>query len=454
MSLASAETSAKSTVLSKVNNPSSELNADVIVVGAGSSGIPAAIAAARQGAKVILLEEDFVPGGAPVDMYVALLCGGPRLGIYREMAEALNAQYDFSGKPIEDFDAGCKNGCNYWYMPSAYVRTLLDMIATEKNIQLLCGARVAGVLVKEGSHRQVQGVWVERQCGQTLSIQAAVTIDATGTGMVAELAGCSTMYGRDGRNTFNEPFGPDTPDTTTQRCTWMYISQRLRPDAVFPREKIKGGGMVEHNLNHWVGGTWQGKKDDYQARNAGVYLHWGASLLCEDTRDPITLAQTQLKALQIMEPDIAALQEAGYQVHLAPKLGVREVRRVAGDYILTVNDLKSGILSEDVIALTDGGIDIHQTPSLTTEQIIIPRAGIPYRSLLPKDTDGLLVAGKSFSCTSYALGACRVQPVVASIGQAAGTAAAMAALNKTNLRSIEIKNLQMNLQKHGTLPSD
>jgi len=430
------------------NETLAALSADVIVVGAGPSGVPAAIAAARGGAKVILLEEDMVPGGAPVDMYVALLCGGPRVGIYREMTEALNAKYEISGKPIDRFDAGNKGGCNYWYLPSSYVQVLLNMIAKEKNIRLMCGAKVVSVLT--GGSRQVEGVSVE--FGTTVqTIKAPVTIDATGTGIVAELAGCQTMYGRDGRHAFNEPFGPDEADTVTQRCTWMYISQRLRPDAVFPRDEIKGGGMVENNLNHWVGGMWEGKKDDYMARNAGIYLHWGASLLCEDTRNPVALAQTQLKAMQIMEPDIAALQQAGYTVHLAPKLGVREVRRVIGDYVLTVNDLKSGKLPQDTIALTEGGIDVHQTPPLTTEQIVIPLAGIPYRCLLPKDTEGLLLAGKSFSCTSYALGACRVQPVVASIGQAAGTAAAMAVKNKTGVKNIDIDKLQQTLKMDGIL---
>jgi len=83
--------------------------ADVLVVGAGASGIPAAIAAARQGARVILVEEDFVPGGAPVDMFVAMLCGGPRVGIYRQMAERLNAGHDLSGRPTPDFNVGLKN---------------------------------------------------------------------------------------------------------------------------------------------------------------------------------------------------------------------------------------------------------------------------------------------------------------------------------------------------------
>lgn len=69
------------------------LKCDVVVVGAGPGGVPAAIAAARQGAKVILLEEDNMPGGAPVDMYVPFICGGPRVGVFQEMIQVLNAKH-------------------------------------------------------------------------------------------------------------------------------------------------------------------------------------------------------------------------------------------------------------------------------------------------------------------------------------------------------------------------
>ena len=76
-----------------------ELHCDVIVVGAGPAGIPAAVAAAREGAKVILLEEDMMPGGAPVDMYVTYMCGAPRVGVFIDMVRELNQKHSLSITP-------------------------------------------------------------------------------------------------------------------------------------------------------------------------------------------------------------------------------------------------------------------------------------------------------------------------------------------------------------------
>ena len=86
---------------------------DVVVVGAGASGIPAAIAAARQGAKVALVEEDLLPGGAPVDQFVTYLCGGPRVGIYLEMIQGLNSRYSNDGVALPDFGDG-GDGRSHW----------------------------------------------------------------------------------------------------------------------------------------------------------------------------------------------------------------------------------------------------------------------------------------------------------------------------------------------------
>lgn len=432
------------------------LKTDVLVVGAGASGIPAAIAAARQGARVILLEEDLVPGGAPVDMYVAMPCGWPRLGIYREMVEKLNAGHDLSGNPVPDFNAGIKNYWNFWYLPSSYIIVLTDMIAAEKNLQLICGSRATAVLVEDrGNRNRVTGVMVDLGYAEQF-IGARVTIDATGTGLIAELAGCKTRYGRESRHEFNEPFGPEKSDNIVQRCTWMYVSQRIRPGAILPFDKLGKSnsyrtGAVEHHVNHWVGYELKGVPDNYQERNAGIYLHWGATVDCDDTCDPSAIAQAMQKAIPMIKQDLAILYKSGYAAHLAPKLGIRECRRVEGEHIITVNDIKSGKLPDDVVAISDYGIDAWGE-NLKTEDIVCPRSGIPYRALIPKNTEGLLITGKSISGTHFAASSYRVQPIVASIGQAAGTAAAMAALKNTNIHSIEVKNLQKTLCNDGILP--
>lgn len=130
--------------------------ADVVVVGAGVAGIPAAIAAARAGAKVLLLEEDLQPGGAPVDNFITMPCGRPRAGIYGEMLARLDADWRF---PLPDHGP-CLRLWDYWYLPSAYAAVIAEMLAAEANLELQCGVRVREALVQEGpeSRRVSDGV--------------------------------------------------------------------------------------------------------------------------------------------------------------------------------------------------------------------------------------------------------------------------------------------------------
>ena len=423
------------------------VHAEVIVVGAGASGIPAAIAAARQGARVVLLEEDAVAGGAPLDMYVTFLCGGPRVGIFQDMANRLNARYNLTGAPVDPFANGglTPEGLEYWYMPSAYLHVLSGMMAAEPALTVVCGARVSGVLVDDaGDRRRVKGVTFEGAAGRRHTCLAPVTIDATGTGEVAALAGCDTQYGRNARTEFNEPAGPAQPDNQVQRCTWMYISQRVKPGAPHPRELLNGG-IVESN-HHWVD---KQPKPDVRARNTGIFLHWGATVDCRDTRDPLALAAAQRQALDLLAPELEILQAHGYVMHLAPKLGVREVRRVVGDVMITANDLLKGLFPDDTIACCEFFLDAWG------EHDQLPRtnvsAGIPYRALVVRGTEGLLVAGKAISGTHLAMSAYRVQPIVASIGTAAGIAAALAARLQTGVRSIPVADLQARLRAMGVI---
>ncbi|MHB9023905.1 MAG: FAD-dependent oxidoreductase [Armatimonadota bacterium] len=412
--------------------PDDAINCDVLVVGAGASGIPAAIAAARQGARVVLLEEDLVPGGAPVDMYVTYLCAGPRVGIFSEITSRLNAGHNLVGRPEAlQWDD--------WYLPSSWLQVLSEMLAAEPLITLQCGSPVTRVLARDdGNRRRVQGVVVERMGMPSRAYTAPVTIDATGTGLIAALAGCETQYGRNARGEFNEPYGPEQADSRVQPCTWMYISQRMRLDAPLPKGT---GGM-----------PWLPYLPEEEKWNAGLFLHWGVTVFCENTLDTSALAEASRQALAQVTPTLNALRAEGFTVHLAPKLGVRETRRVLGDAVVTATDLLEGRYPDDTVAHAEFFLDAWG------EHDVLPRTdvrgGIPYRALLPRDTEGLLIAGKSISGTHLAMSAYRCQPSMASVGAAAGVAAALTAELQTATRGIPLDELQARLRVMGVLPAE
>jgi hypothetical protein len=234
------------------------------------------------------------------------------------------------------------------------------------------------------------------------------------------------------------------------------MTHRLRPDAVFDLTKVRwtpnesGYGWIKHKE--------PGAAEAFAKRNAGIYLHWGGHLVCKDTRDPIAIAHTQLAAMEeVVERDGPTLMEFGYGMTLAPKLGMRESRRIVGDYIMTVNDLTTSKWPDDVVSVGRYGLDSWGDKHGAVNPIRIPAQGygIPFRALLVKGTENLLVVGKAASSTHLAQSAIRVQPIVSQMGQAAGTAAALAVAKRTALRSLDIAELQGYLRAAGMLvPAD
>ncbi len=176
-------------------------------------------------------------------------------------------------------------------------------------------------------------------------------------------------------------------------------------------------------------------------RNAGIYLTWGGTVSCEDTRDAVKLAAAQRAALDNMSEDIEKLQQNGFMVHLAPRIGVRESRRIVGEHVLCENDLKAGAFPEDTIAIGGWWMDIWGQ-DISEEEQSVPPYGIPYRSLLPHEVSGILVAGKAISVTHLALSCCRVQPTAAATGQAAGVAAAFCAKHRCQPADADIAAVQ------------
>jgi hypothetical protein len=248
-----------------------------------------------------------------------------------------------------------------------------------------------------------------------------------------------------------EKVNQQTGKVTYQHQTWMFITYKIRPDAIFDIQKIRwmpnesGYGWINHKESDAVAG--------FRQRNTGIYLHRGGHLVCDDTRDPICLAQTQLAAMEsVVELDGPKLEAFDYGMTRAPKLGMRESRRVVGDYTMTVNDLVTSRWPEDVACVGRYGLDSWGDKSIR-DGIKIPSEGygIPYRTFLVKGMENLLVVGKAVSSTHLAQGAIRVQPIVSQMGEAAGTAAAMAVTKRTSLRGLDIAALQKQLRANGLL---
>lgn len=389
-----------------------DIETDVLVVGAGTAGIPAALGAARVGARVLLIEEDSVVGGVPVDCYVDCFCGGPLTGALQEAATILQAKCRLARE--------IKKG-NCFFLPESFVRVFGQMLQAERKITVWTQARAVDVLrAGRGPRPQVSGVVVDRGFMGNLRIESKITIDATGSGWLALRAGCRSMYGREARSDFNEKHAPAKRDTRVQDCTWMYFSQQLGAGAPFDMMKLDHARHVL--VNGW--GYFCDNPEKAMRIKPRIYLHWGCAVNCKDTRDPVELGRTQAEALQAMERDHALLRAHGYAIYLAPRIGVRETSRILGEKVITENDLRSGVLSEDAIAVGNYGLDIWGE-GIPPGETTVPGYGIPYGAIVPKDADGLLLAGKAISGTHVAMSAYRVMPIVGGIGQAAGVAAAL-----------------------------
>lgn len=139
---------------------------------------------------------------------------------------------------------------------------------------------------------------------------------------------------------------------------------------------------------------------------------------------------------------------------VASVLGVRESRHIEGEYKITVSDVANGIKFDDTVAVYGFGMDVHNRTPQHTGNFKIETADryyIPYRSLIPKKCKNLLVAGKTICCESQAVGGMRCMPAAMAMGQAAGTAAALAILENVEIREINIGVLQSDLRMQNAI---
>ena len=407
---------------------------DLIVVGGGLTGVAAAAAASRQGLSVLLLEQDGSLGGAMSNSFVFPFMryqywtndGWQYLsaGIFKEMVERHRSI------------GGCSK---YGWQPEIF-KMMLDDMVTEAGVDILFHTRVVNV-VMDG--RELKSVLAASKSG-TLEIRAKFFIDASGDGELMALAGCAYQLGREEDNLCQ-------PMTTCFRLSNVNMEKYYEEIPGLQKlynEKQKTGEITNPRENMLIMGE----------VSKGV-LHFNTTRIVKHNPvDPTELSRAEMEARkQVLElynflrQNSEAFRESAI-VSVAQNIGVRESRKLLGVHVLTADDLKSLTIFDDSIALGNYDIDIHNPVGTGTYIYSFPKEAyysIPYRSLLPRETDNLLVAGRCLSATHEAHSAVRIMPICTCMGEAAGVAAAQAVHTGKNAHTLDIHAVQQMLEANG-----
>jgi len=435
---------------------------DVLVVGGGSAGIAASIAAARTGAKTMLIERYGFLGGTSTAALV-----GPMMtsfsteghqpvvgGIFQEIVRrmvAMGGAVDPETIPEIGWYGGyIRHGHTHVtpFHPEALKLTAQEMVL-EAGVRPLLHTTFVDVLRE--NHRP-RGAVVVNKAGLGV-IRAGVLVDTSADGDVAAAAGAAFMKGR--------------PEDGKMQPATMFFRVGSVDDAaveawVAEHQQIHPGERLYECVVHSAraSGEWTLPREYlslYREPEPGVWRINVTRVLGVDGTDPDSLTHGEMEGRRqvwwLMQFMIAHCRgfEHARMLEAGTQLGVRETRRITGEYVLTAEDCLEGRRFPDAIARGSYLIDIHDPTGTRTKlvQINAPFYDIPYRCLVPKDVDALLVAGRCISVDHVAFGSTRVIPQCYATGQAAGTAAAMAVRSGDQPRAIDAGRLRTALRAAG-----
>lgn len=439
---------------------------DVLIVGGGPSGLGAALGAVQAGARVVLVERyGFLGGNATAALVIPLMSfhtqrptfektgvttllpsdhgpGHPIIaGVVKQLLERLVAA---GGAIPPSLDTGYVVP----FDPEIFKLVVLEML-DEAGVEFLFHAFASGVV----GDKTVEGVIFETKSGPIV-IRAGTIVDCTGDGDVAARAGAPYEVGRE-------------QDGLVQPMTLMFRMVGFnKPDF---------DAYVREHPGQWHGvhGLWDLVE---RATEAGELDLAREDILFFATAHEGELSVNSTRVTRVLGTDVWDLSyaeresrrqlkqidaflrryvpgfERSYVVQSGTTIGVRETRRIVGDYRLSAQDLLSARKFEDVIARGSYPVDIHNPtgPGTTLKRLPPDEAyDIPLRSLLPKGVNNLLVAGRAISGSHEALSSYRVMPIAMATGQAAGIAAALAARRRRSVRELDVRHVQAELRRQG-----
>ncbi|WP_139995645.1 FAD-dependent oxidoreductase [Paenibacillus paridis] len=419
------------------------VRSDVTVVGGGLAGVCAAVAAARLGSKVALINNRGVLGGNSSSEVRVWVCGATAHGTNRYARETGIMGEMFVENQYQNPDGN----------PYLWDLVVLETVKAEPNIQLFLHTDVHEVEADGPEHeRQIQSVtgWMmgsERR----IRFESPIFLDCTGDGLVGFLAGAKYRLGREARHEFHEEWAPETADDITLGSTLLFYTKDAgHPVRFVPPSFAKDIAQTQIPIKRVI-----------RSGDSGCHywwIEWGGEL---DTVHANELIRDELwsviygiwdyiKNSGQFEADTMTLEWVGSLP------GKREYRRFVGDYVLNQNDIIAQTPFEDRIAFGGWSIDLHPPQGMYASESGSKHMHadgiyhIPYRSLYSVNVNNMLFAGRNISASHVAFGTTRVMATCAVIGEAAGTAAALCARNEVTPRELyqsRLEELQRTLLK-------
>ena len=449
------------------------LSADVIVVGGGPAGMCAAIAAARQGVSVLLIEQAGACGGMATTGMVGpfMTCYDSKgenmiiRGIFEEIVDRM-VEKGFAIHPSEvrqgtGFTSWIKIGHDHVtpFEPEG-LKLVMDEMLTESGIKILYHTSFLRAVMDGDT---ITGVLVSSKRGIE-RIDGKIVIDCTGDGDVAVAAGVPYEMG-------NQELGLIQPVTM-----FFHIcntdEEKMEADIQANINNFYRKNGVNYRSFHWrvaeavANGEWEVDGKPFNRVALGLFRMPKPDEWCVnvsritgiDATDPESLTKAEIEGrkqvqmiFNMIRKYVPGCENAKIKAS-GSHVGVRETRHIAGDYRLVAEDLLQGKVPEDTILLAANSVDVHGRFGPASNEytpISGDYYGVPYRSLIAKGVKNLLLAGRNVSADSTAAGAIRVMPPCMGMGQASGTAAALAVKKGVTPREVDAQELRAVLKANG-----
>ncbi|MDY6917819.1 MAG: FAD-dependent oxidoreductase [Chloroflexota bacterium] len=421
------------------------MDADVVVIGGGATGVAAARAAAEEGARVVLLERYGFLGGSLTASLVGSLGGlyvkdGEQIdyvvgGIARKCAETLKS-WGVAFGPVAWGETAVLAHAPY------AIKGMFDgWVEQAQNLRPLLHTQLCGCAMKQG---RVSDVSYVNKAGVG-KVSAKVFLDASGDGDLAFHAGVPMEGSPVQFPSMNFYMG--NVDISQALAAGLATLQRLIEEALDTREydlPRRGGAVIPTMLPGQV------------VVAMGRIAIDGRPVNCADP-EQLTHAEMEGRRQARVLADFLKARMPGFSeafIEDTPtQVGVRSTRRLVGEYVLTRDDVLSGARFDDAVCRCAWPIELHAEGKSTVLEFLKPGAyyEIPYRCLLPQHVDNLVVAGRCLSASYEAQASARVSGTAMAMGEAAGVAAAMASRTDGSVSRLDVSQLQDTLRRRGAL---